>query len=216
MTQLTTPTRATHPAVFEVYLKPAAGSGAPEGGIVESASQGDNGWAIEDRLAFSRATYRAWPGNSSALLRYVPIDGLLDPFEFSLFTGQVDDQVRVVMYPPFAGTSLAPDTTGTENAVLIFDGNIARNAFGVRGDDGNGESEGGSIVLVDAPTMDNRRPEHLVTGRWVNTHPTGGVTPVLVDGLSVPCVFNAKGKPNQGDPYVIEAEAGELSNVTAS
>ncbi|MEM6503956.1 MAG: hypothetical protein AAF711_00670 [Planctomycetota bacterium] len=225
MTQLNTATRVTNSTRFEVYVKPAPAGQAPAGGVVESAVGGDDGWQLDERFVFVRANYRAWPGSSSAVLQYVPIDGVIDPFEFVLFNGQLDMQVRVVMYPRFAGTSYAPDTTGTEvNGLLIFDGMIQRNAFGARGHetevtDGSpspsNEEEGGSVIAVDAPTLDNRRPEHLVTGRWVNNHATGGVTPELVDGLSVPTVFNAKGKPNQAASSTVEADAGGLSNVTA-
>ncbi|MEM6258034.1 MAG: hypothetical protein AAGI37_06935 [Planctomycetota bacterium] len=222
MTQLSVPTRSTNPARFEVYTKPL-GNEAAEGGIVESTIGGDAGWQYEPRLAFIRSNYRSLPGSSNAVLRVVPTGGVIEPFEETLALGQIDLQVRVVLFPRFAGTSFGPDTTGTEaNGLLVFDGVIQRNAFNARGAENRPgqparpEDEGGSVIAVDAPSMDNHRPEHLVTGRWVNDHRSGGTTPVHVDGLSVASVFNANGKPNRGPTFAVEAESGELTNVNAA
>lgn len=200
---------------FDVYVKAVSGD-PPEGGIIDSASGGEGGWSFAGNLRLSQVTLGAWPKSGSATFERIPLDGLIDPFELGLFEFGPDDQVRVVMVPQADGTAIAPepDLTGGENSgIVIFEGTLERANGDVRGATSTTEErEDFKLVATDAPSIDNLRPEHLVRGRF--TAEGSGATPVLIDGPSLPCVFNRGDEPNMRAGSLRTAEAGQLTNVT--
>jgi hypothetical protein len=214
MTALNTPNQTMPAAVFDVYVKAVYGT-PPEGGIIDSASDAENGWSLAGNLRFNELRMGAWPRSGTADFERLPLDGVIDGFELGLFGYGPDDQVRVVMVPPTVGTSVAtdPDPTSKEGTgVVVFEGSLQITGFGMSGATATrDESETVTLVGTDVAAIDNLRPEHYVIGRWYAQGTTP--TPVLIDGPSLPCVFNAGGRPNRSAAPKVDADTGEAPNV---
>lgn len=214
MTALITPSQTLPQATFDVYIKPFDGSGTPDaGGVLDSASKGDNGWTLFNNLRAGKVRFASWPSSGIAGMDLVAPDGSVHPFELGLFEFQPDDQVRIIMHPPTEGTTFAPDLdlTGQEDTgIVIFDGTLQRAAFNVKGaTDKADEFERFNLIAVDAPSIDNLHPDHLVRGRFYADDDTP--TPVILDGPSVPCVFNAGEMPNMLPNATVSVGGGDLT-----
>lgn len=216
MSAINPPTFVHDSAIFDVYVKDVDGIATPDaGGALGSA--GSNGFVFAPNLRFVSCAFGAWPKRGTARFDRVPLGGVIDGFELGLFDFGVDDQVRVVMIPGTRGTSIAPDPdahAGEHTGIVVFEGTLQRAAHRARGASGDrGEDESVQLVATCAPAMDNLRPEHFINGRFYARNTTS--EPWLIDGLSMPCVFNRDDKPNRNGGNLAEAEAGELSSVTA-
>lgn len=211
MTAITTPSQVQNQAIFDVYVKAFSGGTPAEGGIIDSASSGDNGWERHGYLRMGKASFGTWPSSGVAGMDLVGPDGVVDPFELGLFDFQPDDQVRIVMHSPNAGNALAPNPDPSEDTGnVIFEGTLQRAGFGLKGaTDKTEEFERFGLVAVDAPSIDNLQPEHLVRGRFVADDDTP--TPVLIDAPSVGCVFNANDRPNRSTSGTVNGVGGELT-----
>ncbi len=215
MTALTSPSQSIGQATFDVYVKTVNGD-PPEAGQLDSASAGEGGWQRADNLLFKNCNYAAFPASGTAVFERVPLDIEIDPFEFGFEYGP-DDQVRVIMQPP-AGLGFAmpglDQAGGDDSGICVFEGVLQRSDWHVQGaTDKQDEVERFSLVATDAPSIDNLALEHLVIGRFIADDDTP--TPVLVDGISVPCTFNFGGRPNKRAELTITADPGNLL-LTAS
>lgn len=207
MSQTPTKPRVTTQASFSVYSKAPGVNGVAEAGILDSAPDGDNGWEAADNLRVKEIRLAAWPKSGTASFDRIPADGVIDAFELGLFDYGPDDQVRVIMQPH----SLADHT----DPVVVFEGMLQRASFNVtNATDRRDESETVSFTAVDAPSIDNESPEHLIRGRFLASGDP--VEPVLIDGLAMPCVFNAGSLPNMLDGSTVDAEAGDLTLVSCN
>ena len=207
MTALTLPTRALDTATFDVYTRQVRSGTPPELGTLDDAGTG--GWALDYELRFRQLRFAAWPSSGFAQLDYIPLSGGFDPIEENLLNNYwIDDQVRIEMFPPVfssgAPIGIATGTAGgdtdrgggsTSGGVMLFEGVLARQNFGVRAT-GSRDDEDTGLVAIDGPTIDNLDPAHVVRGRWVQDPGESAGTPYLIDAPQVPATFNAGGRPN--------------------
>lgn len=209
MTALATPDRALNTAEFDIDVRAVRSGTPPELGLLGDSS---TGWSADYELLFHKLKFAAWPNTGHARLGYISLAGTFEPVEENLLNRYwVDDQVRITMFPP-TFSSGAPIGVGTGTAggdgdaggvaeadasggVVIFEGAMQRQSFSIRAT-GDRDDEDTTIVAIDAPTLDNLDPAHLVRGRWVQDPADAAGTPLIIDGPFVPAVFNSGGRPN--------------------
>lgn len=219
MTALNTPSQVRNETRFDVYIKPFIGGGTPpEGGQLDSASNGENGWERASRLRFKKCEFAPWPSGGSAIFDRVPLDGVIEGFENGFFEFGPDDQVRVVMLHPSSETSIGPDLDvllGEDTGIVVFEGTLQRadgSAFGANETSDEGETF--HVTAFSSPEVDNEHPAHLIIGRFIAADDTP--TPHLIDGQPVPCVFNADEQPNLRVDQTIVGDSGDSLRTEAA
>lgn len=192
-----------------VYVKKAGGAGASglelDGGPVGDPSA--DGFAPAWDLRCRSFTCEGGPGVGSALLEHVSASGSRPSFESVIGDYDIDDRVRVIVYPmdhPVLGSDLP---AGLE-AMTVFEGLIDRVPFELGAASLNDEER----VLIQAlpnPVYDDVAPSHTIRGRWVADDPAAETPAVAVlETLDLPAVFNFRGRPNCSDATVEAMTSG--------
>ena len=190
---------------FDVYVRKVRSFPAPDMGQLDGASSGAGGWEPAYDLRVREVRLQRGPQPGWAVFDYVPggdnpasLLRAVEPIEAMLERYGVDDQVRVVKLSrgggQFAGDDI-PVGSGEDTGIVIFEGVLSRHTPLVERS-GEREREQLTLTAIAAPQIDNGCPDRIIRGRWLADPSDPSGPPLIVDGPSVPAVFNAGGRPN--------------------
>ena len=179
----------------QVYVRHASAGYLPVNGSAE-------GWVYEPRLRCDWVRQENGLRMGAAEFVVVPLDSTDDSiaFEKILADFSTDDQVRVVVQ--------SIDDELVEPAdVVLFEGRLVRPRVQMQAN----AAEEHEIVRFTAeplPVLDNRRGQHQIYGRWIAHDAT---TADILDGYTLPAVFNFRGRPNMHATCSVTAGDGSFA-----
>ena len=217
MSAATTHPRITRATEYSIYTRPVRSGVPTEMGKLTSASSGEDGWVFAAPLRLREVRLQQGAAPGWATFDYLSLAGI-QPIESMLGRYWADDQVRVIQHTSPVGGDLLVEGIDEDDIVpgsaeptglVIFEGVLSRSSITAErsGDD---EREEMSITAFAAPEIDNTHPDHTIRGRWIANPDGFANNMLLVDGPSVPPVFNAGGRANMHHLATLEASAGGM------
>lgn len=160
-------------------------------------SQNPNGWVPQPRLRCDSIELALGSRVGRATFTFVPAPGQTREVQQQLAGFSIDDHVRVEVWPlpDLANPELETDA----QPIVLFEGELSRPTFSIQSH-GQGTQEVLTFTALPFPVCDNLRDVHRVLGRTVPSAPATPSTlvdPVLIESLSLPAIFNHRGRPNR-------------------
>ena len=167
-------------------------------GAVPMINGEQDGWTLDENLICEQIEFRDGPQVGTARFRLEPRDATKFRIDYGLSAYHIDDQVRVMAYPP---TGELVQQSPDQNGIVLFEGYLPRQMFSITNNERQAD-EGVALIAMAMPALDNQLTEHLITGRWMFERKTAteaaGNEAFVSLSPSLPAVFNADGAPNMG------------------